>query len=76
MVRVNLIPEQIKQQQGRQHRMRIWLGIVVSVVVVAMTVSAVAYLIGLRVDRQYRQTYSQYHQVDARLKQVSGTESQ
>ena len=76
MPRVNLIPQEIKHQQGRQSRMRIWMGIVIVVALVVTTVSVVTYLVGLRVDRQYRQTYSQYHQVDARLKKISSTESQ
>ncbi len=76
MPRVNLIPHDIKHQQGRQLRMRIWMGIVIAVAFVATTVSGVTYLVGLRVDREYRQTYSQYHQVDARLKTISRTDSQ
>ena len=76
MVNVNLIPQALRDAQDRGRRLRVWVGIVLAVIVVALVYCGVKYLMCLREDREFQTVQRENQQLDSKLKTIAHTESQ
>lgn len=76
MIRVNLIPESIRNSQGRDSHLHVWIVITAACASVFLAWAGIKYMTYLEVDQKWVEVNHEYQELNSKVNTLSKTESQ